>query len=98
VVATNTTISREGLRTPEKVVTSIGNGGLSGAPLKKVSPHIVAHMRKKLGKDFTIIGVGGIMTAGDAQRMFEAGADLVQIYTGLIYRGPSLISEIADLD
>jgi len=92
VVATNTTISREavkGLRHSEEA------GGLSGAPVLQASNRVIRQLRAALGKDFPIVGVGGIMSAQDAVSKIEAGADVVQIYTGLIYRGPDLVSEAA---
>ena len=94
LIATNTTISREGLTTDLQKVQSIGAGGLSGAPLTERSTEIIRFFRKKLGKEFPIIGVGGIMTAADALAKIEAGADLIQLYTGFIYQGPSLVSAI----
>lgn len=92
VIATNTTLSREGvhgLRHAEET------GGLSGAPLKQASNAIIHQLRALLGPDFPIIGVGGILTAHDAMEKIRAGADVVQIYTGLIYRGPSLVMQTA---
>jgi dihydroorotate dehydrogenase len=92
VIATNTTISREavkGLAHAEEA------GGLSGAPVLEASNAVIRRLRKKLGKSFPIIGVGGILSAADAQEKIKAGADLVQIYTGLIYEGPALVSRCA---
>lgn len=94
VIATNTTISREGLQTPADQVTAIGNGGLSGKPLNDRATEVIRYLRNKLGNDFPIIGVGGIMNANDAIDKIKAGADLVQLYTGFIYEGPSLVKEI----
>jgi len=94
IIATNTTISREGLKSPESVVDAIGNGGLSGAPLTNKSREVVKTMRSLLGNDFVIIGVGGIMSGEDAAKMMKAGADLVQVYSGLIFKGPGLVREI----
>ncbi len=94
VIATNTTISREGLTTSADQVSAIGNGGLSGRPLTRRSTEVISFLRLKLGKDFPIIGVGGIMSADDAIEKLNAGADLVQIYTGFIYEGPHLIKSI----
>jgi dihydroorotate dehydrogenase len=94
VIATNTTISRDGLLTPPEVVSSIGNGGLSGKPLRERATHVIRYLREKAGKGYPIIAVGGIMTADDAIEKLEAGADLVQIYTGFIYEGPGLVSRI----
>ncbi len=94
VIATNTTISREGLTTDAETISSIGNGGVSGKPLTKRSTEVISFLRSKLGKDFPIIGVGGIMTPEDALEKLKAGADLVQIYTGFIYEGPGLVKRI----
>ena len=94
VVATNTTVSRAGLRSAQLEVEAIGNGGLSGEPLKFRSTEVIRYLRQKLGRQFPIIGVGGIMNAEDALEKIEAGADLVQLYTGFIYEGPSLIRSI----
>lgn len=94
VIATNTTISREGLQTNAAVVDSMGSGGLSGSPLKKRSTEVIRYLRKKLGKHYPIVGVGGIMTPEDAVEKMKAGADLLQIYTGFIYEGPSFVKQI----
>lgn len=94
VVATNTTISREGLSTSDSDLKHIGSGGLSGKPLGVKSTEIIRYLRARLGKDFPIVGVGGIMTPADALEKMEAGADLIQIYTGFIYEGPALIRNI----
>ncbi len=85
VIATNTTVSREGLTTDEQIITTIGNGGLSGKPVAKKSTEIISYLRSKLGKNYPIIGVGGIMKPEDAIEKINAGADLVQVYTGFIY-------------
>lgn len=92
VIATNTTITRDavsGLKHADEM------GGLSGAPVKELSNRVIRGLRQHLGKDFPIIGVGGILSADDAQAKIDAGADLVQVYTGLIYRGPALVRECA---
>ena len=94
VIATNTTISREGLKAEQAKLDEIGAGGLSGAPLSDRSTEVIRELAAKSGKSFAIIGVGGIFSAEDAMAKLEAGADLVQIYTGFVYRGPSLIREI----
>ncbi len=94
VIATNTTISREGLITDNEIISSIGNGGLSGKPLTTRATEVISFLRSKLGKDFPIIGVGGIMTPEDAIEKLKAGADLVQIYTGFIYEGPGFVKRI----
>ncbi|NKE64327.1 quinone-dependent dihydroorotate dehydrogenase [Ramlibacter sp. RBP-2] len=92
VIATNTTISREAVQgLPHAQET----GGLSGAPVFESSNRVIAQLRAALGSGFPIIGVGGIMSAADAVAKMRAGADLVQVYTGLIYRGPALVGEIA---
>lgn len=92
VIATNTTIARDavkGLRHAEEA------GGLSGAPVLAASNRVIAQLRATLGAAYPIIGVGGILSADDAVAKLRAGADVVQIYTGLIYRGPQLVDEIA---
>lgn len=92
VIATNTTISRE-------MVSHLHNGneagGLSGAPLRNASTEVIRILRQNLGPDFPIIGVGGIMSAHDAMEKINAGANLVQLYTGLIYHGPALVLQVA---
>ncbi|HEX9721420.1 MAG TPA: quinone-dependent dihydroorotate dehydrogenase [Ramlibacter sp.] len=91
-VATNTTTSREAVQgLPHAQET----GGLSGAPLLEASNRVIGQLRSALGKGFPIIGVGGVMSAQDAVSKIRAGADAVQIYTGLIYRGPQLVSDAA---
>ncbi len=94
VIATNTTISREGLTTDKEYVSSIGNGGLSGRPLTNRSTEVISFLRGKLGKNYPIIGVGGIMSPEDALVKLKAGADLIQIYTGFIYEGPGFVKRI----
>lgn len=94
VIATNTTLSREGLQTDAATVTAIGAGGLSGKPLADKSSDVIRYLRGGLGKTFPIIGVGGIMTPADAVAKLEAGADLIQIYTGYVYEGPALVRRI----
>jgi dihydroorotate dehydrogenase len=90
VIATNTTISREGLQSDNKNET----GGLSGKPLTNRSTEVIRFLAKKSNKSFAIIGVGGIHSAKDALEKLEAGADLIQLYTGFIYEGPKLIKDI----
>jgi dihydroorotate dehydrogenase len=94
IIATNTTISRDGLSTTTEELDKIGAGGLSGKPLTKKSTEIIRYLRSKLGNSYPIIGVGGIMSAEDALEKIDAGADLVQLYTGFIYEGPDLIRQI----
>jgi len=94
VIATNTTISREGLLTPADEVARIGAGGLSGKPLRERSTEVIRYLRQRLGPDFPIIGVGGIMSEDDAMEKLGAGANLIQLYTGFIYEGPALIGRI----
>ena len=94
VIATNTTLSRDavqGMRHAEEA------GGLSGAPVLEMSNRVITQLRSALGKNFPIIGVGGILSAADAVSKIEAGADVVQIYTGLIYQGPDLVRDSAAL-
>lgn len=94
VIATNTTISRDGLRTPQAALQAIGAGGLSGAPARSRSTEVVRYLRERLPKPFVIIGVGGIDSWKAAKEKIEAGADLVQVYTGLVYEGPALVNRI----
>ena len=94
VVATNTTINRCNLKTDKNKIDEIGNGGLSGMPLKERSTEVIRYLSEKSNKSFAIIGVGGISSASDAIEKLDAGADLVQIYTGFIYEGPSLVKKI----
>ncbi len=94
VIATNTTISREQLRTPADQVTAIGAGGVSGAPVRSRSTEVIRYLHTNSGGSFPIIGVGGIFTAADAQEKLDAGAALVQVYTGFIYEGPGLVKNI----
>ena len=92
VVATNTTISRDAVA---GLAHADETGGLSGAPVFEASNAVIRQLRAELGVGFPIIGVGGILSGADAVRKIEAGADVVQIYTGLIYRGPALVLEAA---
>lgn len=94
IVATNTTTSREGLKTFSERVEFIGDGGLSGAPLYKKSLEMVKYISKKTNGQLPIIGVGGIMTPAQAQEMLDEGASLIQIYTGFIYNGPGFVRSI----
>ncbi len=92
VIATNTTLARDavqGLKHAEET------GGLSGGPVLQASNQVIAQLRKELGKSYPIIGVGGVLSGDDALSKIKAGADLVQIYTGMIYKGPGLVSEVA---
>ncbi|HKY43841.1 MAG TPA: quinone-dependent dihydroorotate dehydrogenase [Pyrinomonadaceae bacterium] len=91
IIATNTTVSRDGLRTD---ATRFGEGGLSGKPLKNVSTKMIAQLYELTGGRIPLIGVGGIFTAEDAWEKISAGASLVQLYTGLIYQGPNIAQQI----
>jgi dihydroorotate dehydrogenase len=88
IIATNTTISRDGLRTPAAKVEEIGAGGLSGRPLTERSLEVLRLLRDRVGPDLTLIGVGGITTVEDARARLDAGATLLQGYTAFIYEGP----------
>lgn len=92
VIATNTTVAREAVAGLPHAYEA---GGLSGVPLRAASTRVIARLRQRLGRDFPIIGVGGILHGEDAVEKLRAGADLVQLYTGLIYRGPALVPECA---
>lgn len=94
VIASNTSVNREDLKTSEERLNIIGNGGLSGKPITDRSTRVIKYLADNSNKSFPIIGVGGIHSAQDAIDKIEAGADLVQIYTGFIYEGPSLIKKI----
>ena len=94
VIATNTTISRENLNTENNPEVMAEIGGLSGKPLTKRSTEVIRFLSEKSNKAFPIIGVGGIHSADDAIEKLEAGASLVQLYTGFIYEGPKLVKEI----
>lgn len=94
IIATNTTISRDDLVTDNEVVANIGNGGLSGAPVKDRSTEVIRYISQKSNGAITIIGVGGICSAEDAIEKIEAGASLIQVYSGMIYAGPGLIKSI----
>jgi dihydroorotate dehydrogenase len=92
VIATNTTLTRDAVQGQRHAEET---GGLSGAPVLQLSNTVIRGLKAELGNALPIIGVGGIMSGADAQSKIDAGADLVQLYTGLIYRGPSLIKECA---
>ncbi len=92
VIGTNTTLNRDAVKGMQHAEEA---GGLSGAPVLQASNRVIRQLRAALGKDFPIIGVGGILSGADAVSKIEAGADAVQIYTGLIYKGPALVKEAA---
>jgi dihydroorotate dehydrogenase len=92
VIATNTTTSRQAVKGLPHAEEA---GGLSGKPVLEASNRVISQLRAQLGPHFPIIGVGGVMSAADAVSKIQAGADLVQIYTGLIYRGPDLVKDAA---
>jgi len=94
LVATNTTISRSGLTTPEKNILTIGSGGLSGLPLKQRSTEVVKYIFEKTNGKIPVIASGGIFTGEDAKEKIKAGAVLVQVWTGFIYEGPFIVKNI----
>ncbi len=97
IVATNTTISRDGLSYSKQEIENFGTGGLSGKPVTKRSTEVIQYINSKIKTQNpkpVVIGVGGIMNANDAKEKLEAGADLIQLYTGFIYSGPLLIHDI----
>ncbi len=94
VIASNTSMNREGLKASKEQLIEIGNGGLSGQPVKDKSTSVIRFLAEKSNKAFPIIGIGGIHSADDALEKIAAGADLVQIFTGFIYEGPSLVKKI----
>jgi dihydroorotate dehydrogenase len=95
VVATNTTIAREGLATPKDEIERIGAGGLSGKPIAVRALSVVKRVRARVGPDACVIGVGGIDGTESALAMLGVGADLVQLYTGFVYQGPTIARTIA---
>ncbi len=94
VIATNTTISREGLNYTKEEIEKFGMGGLSGKPLTKRSTEVIKYLKQRSNNAFPVIGVGGIHSPEDAIEKLNAGADLIQLYTGFIYEGPGLIKRI----
>ena len=90
VIATNTTVARDAV---QGLAHAGEVGGLSGSPVFEASNRVIRLLRHALGAGFPIIGVGGVMSGADARAKIDAGADLVQIYTGLIYQGPGLVTE-----
>jgi dihydroorotate dehydrogenase len=94
VIATNTTITRDNLETSKQEIAAIGNGGLSGKPVRERSTEVIRYLKQKSGNAFPVIGVGGIQTGDDAKEKLEAGADLVQVYTGFIYEGPAIAARM----
>lgn len=94
VIASNTSVNREGLKTSKETLSKIGNGGLSGEPIKDRSTKVIKYLSEKSNKAFPIIGVGGVSSPEDAISKIKAGASLVQVYTGFIYEGPGLIKKI----
>lgn len=96
IVACNTTVSREQLTTPHSLLTKIGAGGLSGLPVKEKSTHIIKYLYSKTGGKIPIIGSGGVFSAKDAQEKLDAGASLVQVWTGFIYEGPGIVRKICN--
>lgn len=94
VIATNTTLSREGLKTPKTKIEEIGAGGLSGKPLRKRSTEVIRYLSEKSQGRFGIIGAGGIYNAEDANEKLQAGASLIQVYSGFVYEGPAIAKNI----
>ncbi len=94
IVSTNTTISRENLRTPDSELQTVGAGGLSGKPIRERSTEVIRYIAQKSKRGFAIIGSGGIHSPEDAIEKLNAGADLIQLYTGFIYEGPGLVKRI----
>lgn len=94
IVVSNTSVNREGLKTSAETLAEIGNGGLSGKPIRERSTKMIKYLSDKSNRAFPIIGVGGIHSAKDALEKLDAGATLVQLYTGFIYEGPELINDI----
>lgn len=96
IVATNTTISRAGLHTPGKEVEAMGAGGVSGLPVKDKATDVIRYIHQRSKGAIPIVAAGGIFTARDAQEKLDAGASLVQVYTGFIYEGPRIVKNICE--
>lgn len=96
IIATNTTISRDGLNTSDKRLQEIGAGGLSGKPVRRRSTEVISYLHQNFKGSFPIIAVGGIFTPEDALEKLNAGASLVQVYTGFIYEGPAMVKNICN--
>jgi dihydroorotate dehydrogenase len=96
LVACNTTISRDGLLTPKDEIDKIGMGGLSGKPVRERSTAIVQYIAERTGGNIPIIASGGIFTADDAREKLNAGASLVQVWTGFVYQGPAIVKQICE--
>ena len=94
IVATNTTIEREHLLTPKEMLDEIGAGGLSGQPLRRRSTEIVQYLSKSLDTKIAVVASGGVFSGGDAKEKLDAGAALVQVWTGFIYEGPAIVKRI----
>jgi dihydroorotate dehydrogenase len=92
VIATNTTLSRQDV---EGYTNANESGGLSGSPVRDRSTQVIRHLSNQLAGALPIIGVGGVMSGADAIEKIEAGASLVQLYSGMIYKGPCLVGEVA---
>ena len=95
IIATNTTVGRAGLQTPQSAVEAMGAGGLSGAPLTRRSTEVIGWVREAVGTDASVIGVGGVRSAQDVIDKRNAGADLVQVYSGFVYAGPAMVRELS---
>ena len=96
VVATNTTISRADLTTNTNEVESMGAGGVSGLPVREKATDVIRYIHQKSNGSIPIIAAGGIFTAADAKEKLDAGASLVQVYTGFIYEGPRIVKNICE--
>jgi dihydroorotate dehydrogenase len=96
LIATNTTVTRQGLKSSTELIEAIGSGGLSGTPLRQRSTEVIATLYKLTQGSIPIIGVGGIFNASDAWEKICAGASLIQLYTGFIYEGPAIVRRIND--
>jgi dihydroorotate dehydrogenase len=94
IIATNTTVDRANLSENADRVAAIGPGGLSGRPLRARATEVIRYLRRRAAADLVIIGVGGIASPADAREKIEAGADLIQVYTGLVFEGPALVKKI----
>lgn len=94
LIATNTTLDRSMLSTPQERLEEIGAGGLSGKPVQAISDHVLAYLRRSLGPEIPLIGVGGIHDKTSMQQKIDLGANLVQVYTGLVYEGQGMVRRL----
>ncbi len=97
IIATNTSVGRDKLKTNKRRIQEIGDGGLSGKPLAEKSTEMISLIKKEMGNDFPVVGSGGIVSIDQAKRKIDAGADMLQLYTGFIYKGVGLVKDCLQL-